>query len=258
MNSGIIRLGLLGCGAITRIRHLPSAVAHPYVHVTALVDSDLGRAKLLQESYGLDCWVGTDCGAAIGRVDAVINALPNYLHAPVSLELLSAGIHVLCEKPLATDSEAVRACHLQAVQKGLVLAVGMPRRFQESTELMQLLLREGLLGSVVGYDWENGMPFDWRTASGFYFSPAQAGGGVLLDEGIHFLDCLLHWFGPARCLEYLDDNWGGVEANVKAHFRHEGPCGGLKGSLRLSRTYSLKNRLLVYGTEAYAEIPRGD
>jgi len=254
----MIRLGIIGCGEVTRLRHLPAAVSHSGVTVAALTDATLTRAECQKKCYGLNCYVAGDYKEVFGRVDAAINALPNYLHVPVTLELLNAGIHVLCEKPLATDSKGANACHRRAVEKKLVLAVGMPRRFYESTALLRLVLDEGLLGQVVGYDWEHGMPFAWESASAFYFSRLAAGGGVLLDEGVHLLDCLLRWFGPAYCFEYRDDNWGGVEANAELFLRHDQGETPVSGRLRLSRTYSLQNRLMVYGSEARAELRRAD
>jgi len=254
----MIRLGIIGCGEITRLRHLPAAVGHPGVKVTALTDSMVARAECQKKHYGLTSYVAQDYKEVFGRVDAVINALPNYLHVPVTLELLDAGIHVLCEKPLATDSKGAIACHRKAIENKLVLAVGMPRRFYESTALMQLVLDERLLGPVEGYDWEYGMPFAWEAASTFYFSRSAAGGGVLLDEGVHLLDCLSQWFGPAYCVKYCDDNWGGVEANAQLFLRHTQSDESISGRLRLSRTYALSNRLMVYGRDARAEIQRSD
>jgi predicted dehydrogenase len=227
--------------------------------LVALVDSDLERAKAVRQDHKLSCAVSRDYRAVMGDVDAVINALPNHLHAPVNVELLGAGIHVLCEKPIATTAADARACCEASQQKGALLAAAMPWRFRESSLLLRMVLADGLLGSLQGYDWDYGMPYDWPTASGFYFSCAQAGGGVLLDEGVHLLDCLLDWFGPATVLDYQDDNLGsGIEANVILTIRHSGRYGGVDGRVRLSRTYTLKNRLRVHGTRSVAEIARKD
>jgi predicted dehydrogenase len=103
------------------------------------------------------------------------------------------------------------------------------------------------------------MPFDWPSATGFYFSRARAGGGVLLDEGVHLLDCLLDWFGPVSAFQYQDDNLGsGIEANVVLSLRHQWGGGEVPGRVRLSRMYALKNRLVVRGAKARAVILRND
>lgn len=255
----MIRLGILGCGAITKLRHLPTALAHPHVEVAALVDTDRARAETLKYASGVECAVSTSYPEIFGSVDAVINALPNHLHVAANVAALRSGVHVLCEKPLATDSTGARQCCAAAENEGRVLAMVMPRRFYESSRLLHMVLIEGLLGTVSDYDWEHGMPFEWRTASGFFFLRGQAGGGVLLDEGVHLLDLLIDWLGPVSEFRYYDDDWGsGIEANSILELEHNGRFGRIRGRLRLSRTYALKNRLLVRGDRAHAEITRSD
>jgi predicted dehydrogenase len=255
-----IHLAILGCGAITRDRHLPAALAHPDVRVELLVDADIARADALRKIHGLDCKVSDHYqDVANHNIQAVINALPNFLHAPVNIELLSAGIHVLCEKPLAITLEEGRACCEAAESKGVLLAAAMPRRFYPSTTLVSRVLADGLLGSLSSYEWDHGVPFAWNTRSGFNFFREQSGGGVFLDEGIHLLDCLLHWFGPIKDFKYQHDDWGGgIEANVILYLTHFGDGREFTGRLRLSRTYTLKNRLLLRGAKSRAEVLRTD
>lgn len=255
---GPIRLAILGCGEIARIGHVPAAANHPGVHLAWLVDSDLNRARRLAQQVHSDAQVTADYKPVLHEVDAIINALPNSLHTPVNLEALNAGVHVLCEKPLSTNSgDACACCHL-AEQKGLLLAVGMNRRFAASHTLLPMILEQGILGALRSYDWSCAA-FDWRSASGFYFSRSLAGGGALIDFGVHLLDSLIDWFGPVRQFDYQDDDWGGgVEANSVLNLQHDWRSVPLQGFLRLSRTYPLKNRLLLQGTDGEAEIPGDD
>ncbi|MGH9405098.1 MAG: Gfo/Idh/MocA family protein [Terriglobia bacterium] len=257
--SGKIRLGIFGCGAITRENHLPAAVSHPQVEVAALVDIDVKRAESLRQFYTLNCRVTPDYKVALAEVDAVINALPNFLHAAVTLDALQAGVHVLCEKPLATTAAEARACCEAAAARDVLLAVGMHRRFYESSRILPAVLDEGLLGALQDYDWEEGGAWGWNTASGFYFDRARAGGGVLIDSGVHLLDNLFQWFGPGEVIEYQDDNWGsGIEANCMLALCHACNYGKIRGRVRLSRTFALKNRLAVRGESSRAEIHGGD
>ena len=178
----------------------------------------------------------------------MVNALPNSLHAPVTLELLREGKHVLCEKPLATTSADGRSCGQLAAEKQLVLAVGMNRRFDASHRLLHCVLRDSQIGNVSSYDWQYGGAFEWKSASGFYFSREMAGGGVLIDS-------LISWFGPVSAVDYQDDDWGGgIEANCILGLQHEGEYGPVRGRVQVSRTVALRNRLLVEGTTASAEI----
>jgi predicted dehydrogenase len=250
-----IRLAILGCGAITRSEHIPAVGAHPGVQLIALVDTDLARANALIQSRGLSCKAVTDYSELFGQVDAVINALPNHLHVVSNMACFHAGIHVLCEKPLAITAVEARSCTEVAEEKKVVLAVGMNRRFAASHSLLKLIIAEGMLGTVQSYDFQYGGAFDWRSASGFYFDRAKAGGGALVDFGVHMLDSVIDWFGPVTAFDYQDDDWGsGVEANLYLDVKHTGRFGDTAGHLRISRTFTLKNRLLVRGTAATAEI----
>ena len=250
-----IRLAILGCGAITRSEHIPAVDAHPGVQLVALVDTDLSRASALIRNRGLSCNAVADYREMLGQVDAVLNALPNHLHVSSNMDCLRAGVHVLCEKPLAITAAEARSCAEFAEEKQLALAVGMNRRFAASHPLLKLVIEEGLLGSLQNYDFQYGGAFDWRSVSGFYFDRAKAGGGALVDFGVHMLDSVLDWFGPVTSFDYRDDDWGsGIEANLLLDVKHAGRFGDLAGHLRISRTFGLKNRLLVRGSAASAEI----
>ncbi len=254
-----IRLAILGCGAITRSEHIPAVSAHPGVQLRALVDTDLPRAKALIRSRGLTCEAVADYREVLGEVDAVVNALPNHLHVTSNMECLRAGVHVLCEKPLAIAAAEARSCTEFAEEKKLVLAVGMNRRFASSHPLLKLIIEEGLLGTVQNYDFQYGGAFDWRSASGFYFDRAKAGGGALVDFGVHMLDGVIDWFGLVGSFDYQDDDWGsGIEANLFLDVKHTGRFGDIAGHLRISRTFALKNRFLVRGTDGSAEISVND
>jgi predicted dehydrogenase len=254
-----IRLGIIGCGAITRLEHLPAALTLPGIDLIALIDSDVKRAQALARSRSLDCKIAADYRPLLGEVDAIINALPNSLHAPVTLDALGAGVHVLCEKPLAITASDAEACARMADQQGVVLAVGMSRRFVASHKLMRLVLDDGLLTPVKSYSCEYGGAFEWKSASGFYFSKTLAGGGALIDFGVHLLDSLIDWFGPVTTFDYQDDNWGsGIEANAILDLKHSGAYGTVAGRVRVSRTFPLKNRLLVRGGDAEVEVNVAD
>src|ERR1700682_475749 len=231
-----IRLAVLGCGTIVKSQHLPAVLAHPDIVLVALVDADKNRAANLMHSANVNCKTSTDYATVLGEVDAVINALPNHLHAPVTLEVLAAGIHVLCEKPLATNSADARACAAAAAEKGLVLGVGMNRRYQDNQRLLKMVLEHGMIGALQDYNWQVGGPYDWNAASTFYFSRAEAGGGALIDYGVHLLDSLMDWFGPVTDFQYEDDDWGsGIEANVRLTVQHKNRYGTTAGQARISR-----------------------
>src|SRR5207245_2396607 len=126
--------------------------------------------------YGLGPIGFRDYREAMPHVDAVILALPNNLHASVGVELLSQGIHVLCEKPLALSrDEGEQLCRAARAARA-VLAVGFVTRFFPSTELTIQLIESGLLGDVKSSDYEFGSPAGWAALSGYPLARATAGG----------------------------------------------------------------------------------
>src|SRR2546427_1671426 len=216
-----IRLGIIGCGAIAEGAHLPAALALPNADLTVLSDTSAARLRNIQTEFGLDSIGFTDYRQIFGRVDAVVLALPNVLHAPVGCEFLSRGIHVLCEKPLAPSAEECEAMCRAAAESRAVLAVGYVTRFHPSTELSRELIRSSFLGALRSFDYEFGTAGGWATQSGYNLSRSSAGGGVLVVSGSHFVDRMLYFFDSVDVVDCADDSYGGVEANCIIHFRAE-------------------------------------
>src|SRR6185295_2968430 len=99
----------------------------------ALVDRDLERARALARKWGVPR-AAADAGDVAGEIDAAIVALPNHLHAPVTVELLRRRVPVLVEKPMAPTVAECDAMIAAAAEAGVPLAVGLEFRFFDATE----------------------------------------------------------------------------------------------------------------------------
>jgi len=255
--TGKLRLGIIGCGAIAENAHLPAALSSPNVDLTALSDTSESRLLHIQRHFGLDTIGVVDYREVVPRVDAVILALPNAVHASVGTEFLSRGIHVLCEKPLAISSLECKQMCEAARAASAVLAVGLVTRFFPSTELTKRLIESGFLGRLESFDYEFGTAGGWETQSGYNLVRSASGGGVLVVSGSHFVDRMIYLFGDVKLVSYRDDNYGGVEANCVAQF--EGTVHGstVKGQVTLSKTHRLSNRLRIVGAQGTLEILEG-
>jgi predicted dehydrogenase len=206
---------VIGCGAITEIIHLPVVAQSPDFRLAGLIDVICEPARTLAAEHGAE-WTASDYREAIGRADAALLAVPHHLHAPMAIDLLRAGMHVLVEKPMALS---VRECDRMidaAADSGSVLGVGLVRRFFESNRLVAALVRDGRLGAPRRVRIAETDLYRWPMRSGFAFDPAQAGGGTLANLGVHTLDLLCWWFGSAERVDYRDDARGGVEAEFQA------------------------------------------
>jgi predicted dehydrogenase len=249
-SSSKLRFAVVGCGAITTLHHLPAIALSDRVEAAALVDVDKERARRLAERFGVP-EVATETGGLKGRLDAAIVALPNSLHAPVSIDLLRRGIHVLVEKPMAMNVRECDGMIAAAEAAGAVLAVGHEFRFFDSSLLVRNLLRDGLLGDLRRFEMHQGVIPRWPFATDFFLRKETAGGGVLADYGAHVLDLLLWWLGDWVEVEYWDDAMGGIESDCEMRLTLRS---GLSGTVEISRTRNLANTCVFEGSRATLEV----
>lgn len=131
-----------------------------------------------------------------GRPDAALVCTPNALHAPQSIALLDAGVHVMVEKPIALDAREAAAIGAAAERNGRALMVAHCWRFDEEVQLLREYAAAGDLGAIVrtkGYGVHTG----WGP-SGWFARRALAGGGALADMGVHAIDTARFLLGDPR------------------------------------------------------------
>jgi predicted dehydrogenase len=245
-NKPRVRLAIVGCGAATERCHLPGARLAEEIEIAALVDKNMSRARRLGERFGVHTWTD-DYRRLPDNIEGVVNALPHYLHAPVTIEFLERGIPVLVEKPMALNLGEAETMVKAASARGVVLQVGLMYRFCNGARVVKRAIDEGWLGELRSFTVEWGFVYDWPVASGFFFSKQQAGGGVLIDLGSHVLDLLLWWLGDVVDVEYWDDSLGGVEADCELSLVLRGKTEPINGTVVLSRLRNLSNRARVVG-----------
>jgi len=187
MKVAVIGAGLIG-GRRARV-----AAAFPGTTVVLVVDVDSRRAEHVADQLG--CESGTDWRAAVQRrdVDCVVVATPNNLLAPVSTAALGTGKHVLCEKPMATRIEDAESMADVARRGSVVLKIGYTLRHHPAIVKARELIASGMVGKPMmvkgcyGHGGRPGYEKEWRCM------PDVAGGGILIDQGVHLID-LSRWF----------------------------------------------------------------
>ena len=253
-----LRIAIIGCGRITEIGHLPAVLSLPSVKLTVLVDTDLSRAKILKQTYAINCEVADDFRRVANIVDSVIIATPNSSHYEVAAYFLENGIHSLVEKPLTIDPR--EANHLSEISElnNCVLSVGYVTRFFPSTILMKEMIDKKYFGHIERFDYEFGSIGGWSPVSGYNLTRDSSGGGVLVVSGSHFLDRLIYWFGYPEIIECSSDSHGGVEANFKARLLFKQSGGEeFTGTLFVSKTDKLRNSFRLTGQNYDVELPEG-
>ena len=142
---------IIGCGGITLQNHLPGLALCPETWVTALCDANAGVLEAARRQTGVAV-VTTDYREVVARDDvhAVIIATPNHLHAPIALEAIAHGKHVLCEKPLALNAADARSMAAAADQAGVRHMTAFTYRFVPAMRYLHHLIRRGDLGQDLG------------------------------------------------------------------------------------------------------------
>ncbi|WP_442890439.1 Gfo/Idh/MocA family protein [Congregicoccus parvus] len=247
-----VNIAVIGAGAIG-LHHIEGYKQHPAARVVALAETSPERGREAADKYGIP-EVVTDYRDLLQREDIQVFsiALPNYLHAPVSIEALEAGKHVMLDKPMATNAADAARIVALAEEKKLHFMVGQNMRFNGAAQAVRKLVREGALGEVYHAKavWQRraGIPRlgSWFTQTKF------AGGGATYDIGVHVLDLALHLmddfdavsvsgqtfakFGPRGLGE---GGWGKSEVNPDRPFDVDDFCVALI-KLRSGRTIQLE------------------
>lgn len=151
-------------------------------------------------------------------LDAVIICLPNFLHFPASLASLEAGKHVFCEKPPTLNAAEMKVLHEEATRRGLIYYFGRQFRFTPGMRAAKKLVEAGRLGKIYHAQatWvrSRGIP---AGIGGWFTEKERAGGGALIDIGVHALDSAWYLMGTPRPLS--------VSAQVYRNFEHLVPAG---------------------------------
>lgn len=186
-----IRLGIIGCGRVTELRHLPALRRVEGVEVVALSDVDAARL----ESAGAACGDGarrySDFRRLIEdeRVDAVAVCVPPVLHAEAALAALDAGKHVFIEKPLTLGLDQCEQLSTRAARAdSLKVMVGFNMRWHRLARDAREIIRRGELGRIklvrtvfaCGTRLRPGYP-EWRRRR-------ESGGGSIFELGVHHFD----------------------------------------------------------------------
>ena len=192
----LIRLGVIGSGAIAQRGHIPEFLSIEGVQIEAIADTDKGKAESVGQKAGIPR-VFTDYQEllALDELDAVSICTPNYLHAPMAVAAADAGKHILCEKPMATTVADAQKMIDSAAKNGVTLMIEQAKRFTPPVETAKSLLDLGIVGDILAIRSKFGHwgAHTWSPMGKWFFEQEKSGGGVLIDLGIHHAD-LINWY----------------------------------------------------------------
>ncbi|MFD2830418.1 Gfo/Idh/MocA family protein [Corticicoccus populi] len=190
----VLKVAVIGCGSIAKNRHLPEYSQNSEAVITAVCDIVEDRAKETAETYQADYYMDYKKMLKEADIDAVSVCLPNYLHAPVSIDALNAGVHVLCEKPMATSTEEADRMIEAAEKNDRKLMIGHNQRFVPSHQKARELIASGALGKVYSFrtTFGHGGPEGWSAdgTDSWFFKKDEAFIGAMGDLGVHKADLI--------------------------------------------------------------------
>ena len=286
-NQEKIRYAVVGLGHIAQVAVLPAFAHAENSELAALVSDDPEKLEKLGRKYKvktLFSYEEYDRCLRSGVVDAVYIALPNHLHREYTERAARAGVHVLCEKPLAVTEEDCLAMIRVAEENGVKLMVAYRLHFEEANLKTIDLVQQRKLGEPRLFN----SVFTMTVKEGdIRLNPRELGGGTLYDIGIYCINAVRNIFGaePMEVVAFRANNGDPrflqCEESTSAILRFPGrerlatfTCSfgaadvsayrvvGTKGDLLMDPAYEyageLKQRVTINGRTRERTFPRRD
>lgn len=218
-----LRIGIIGVGGIAQSRHIPAFLQlNDICEITALSDVNLERAQETGDNYNI-AHVFANYHDLFSQVDAVCICTPNKFHAEITIAAFEAGVHVLCEKPMALRAEECEAMITASKKADKVLAIAYHYRFMKESQAAKKVMQ------VVG------TPLVVRVQAlrrrkvpgwGVFTNKDLQGGGSLIDYGCHLLDLALWLMGNPKHLTVTGTAYNTLskipnQVNQWGSFNHE-------------------------------------
>jgi predicted dehydrogenase len=198
-----LKIGLLGTGIIIRNSHILTLINNPLAELVAVGNLHQDSLRKIADDFKIPKTY-TDFAemAADPDIDAVVNALPNYLHAPVTIQMLKAGKHVLCEKPMALSVKECEDMIDTAKKTGYKLMIAHMWRFDREIIWLRNVIMSGKLGKIFKAKSHEVLIYDIfgedPSTKSWFVNKSLAGGGAMTDMGIHSFDTLRFVLGDIR------------------------------------------------------------
>lgn len=215
-----VKVGVVGCGTIAQVGHLPWLHQNPHAEIAAVADPwEKNRKRVVKKYHVPREYASGEALLDESKIDAVVICTPNWLHEEQARAAAARGIHVLCEKPVCTTVRGGREMMAEVQKAGVVFQTATQKRFQWGFQRIKEALEAGRLGEVFQATtyWYHAIPDlehpVTRRILGFFkklgldlprklgawrLTDPRAGGGDFMDHGPHYVDLWRYWFGELR------------------------------------------------------------
>jgi len=192
-----VKIGIVGCGAVAQVEHIPAFNSIPDTEITMICDTDGRKIANLKNRYNIPLTTLRFEEVIRNKdIDGIVIATPNYLHSPMVIGALEYDKYILCEKPLGLSTKEIKEIAKVAEKHPDKLMYGLNDRFRQDVQTLRKYISGGELGEIfyAKTGWLRklgGNIEEWRKDS------VKSGGGVLLNLGVHLLDVAL-WLLPKK------------------------------------------------------------
>lgn len=204
-----LKVAIIGCGRIATSAHTPAYLDnYDLAEVKYYCDIIPERAKELAGVYSEEIAkrygdnvmpeVVADYHELLGKVDCVSVCTPNHAHAPIAIDFLKSGAQVLCEKPAAINLDKAAEMKKAADETGNMLSIGVCNRFNDAVMRIHDLIKQGALGDIYHVYCSFRAHRSIPGLGGPFTIKSEAGGGVLIDWGVHYLDLIFYCMGERK------------------------------------------------------------
>lgn len=194
-----LKWGIIGCGVIAPW-HADSVVDSDYADLVAVCDIDVEKGQAFADKYGAAFFHNYKQMLAESGIDVVSICTPSGLHSEMTMAAAQAGVHVLCEKPMAITVPQINAMIDAVEEAGVKMEVIFQRRTYETTQRVREAVQAGVLGHMTLGD----AYLKYYRSPAYYTSAdwratwALDGGGALMNQGVHGVDVLAWVMGDVK------------------------------------------------------------
>ena len=248
-----LRLAIIGAGAISQT-HAQALQRMASARLVAVCDQNVSAAHSMAAAHGAMASADLDSLVANGGFDAAIICTPPNSHPEICVELLERGVHVLCEKPLAINSELAHKMFHVAGISGAKLTMASKFRHVQDVRAAKSLVESGVVGPIVLF--ENMFTANVDMRNRWNSQPEISGGGVLIDNGTHSVDIMRYFLGPLAELRVVEGKrlqTARVEDTVKIFLRS---ADGVLGDIDLSWSINKEqpHYINIYGADGTIQV----
>ncbi len=237
---------------------------NPDCEIVAIASRTAEHARVVSERFNIPkVYVGRDSWKNLldkEELDIVSICTPNYLHAPIVLKAIKNDCNILCEKPIAISREELSQIEEKLKNKNIIFFTSFQKRYNPVFKLLKDIIEKDVLGKIISarYYFSHYGPYkSWNALSleKWFFDSKKAGGGVLLDLGVHCIDILRYLLGEydivnginfnASCINMQDED----NCNVLFRFKNDA-----LGFITASWCNEPLEMVDIFGTKGYVKL----